>query len=66
MQYIDAILWYASWPVIIWIAYRFMLLNCSHHQKMERLEELEELYIKEHGSLDTLKSGCYYLKNEKD
>ncbi len=58
MEYIDAILWYASWPVIVWIAYRFVLLNCNHHRKMERLEELEAFYIKEHGSLDGLSSTC--------
>ena len=42
MQYTDAILWYASWPVLIYIAYRFVLLNMKHHAKMERLEEYEQ------------------------
>jgi len=47
MEYIDAILWYAAWPVLIYIAYRFVLLNMRHHAKMERLEILEERFGKE-------------------
>ena len=42
-----ALLWYASWPVLIWLAYRFVLLNLRHHARMERLEELEARYAKE-------------------
>ncbi|WP_457596302.1 hypothetical protein [Hydrogenimonas sp.] len=38
----DAILWYATWPVVVYIAYRFVLLNLEHHKKMERLAQLEE------------------------
>jgi len=45
--YIDAIIWYASWPVLIYICYRFVLLNLKHHAKMERLEMLEERCGKE-------------------
>ncbi|WP_456393806.1 hypothetical protein [Nitratifractor sp.] len=36
-----ALLWYASWPVLIWASYRFVLLNIRHHANLERLEELE-------------------------
>jgi hypothetical protein len=42
-----ALLWYASWPVLIWLAYRFVLLNLRHHARMERLEELEARYARE-------------------
>jgi hypothetical protein len=42
MDYIDAILWYMSWPFIVWIAYKFVMINLYHHAKMERLEMLEE------------------------
>jgi len=42
MEYIDAIIWYASWPVLIYVAYRFVLINLRHHAKMERLELLEK------------------------
>ncbi|WP_457605735.1 hypothetical protein [Nitratifractor sp.] len=44
MDYTTAILWYASWPVLIYVAYRFVLLNLRHHAKMERLEMLEERF----------------------
>ena len=44
MEYLDAILWYMSWPLIIWIAYKFVLINLYHHAKMERLEMLEERF----------------------
>ena len=41
MNYTDAILWYLSWPVIIWLSVKFVMLNLNHHKKMERLEEVE-------------------------
>lgn len=47
MEYIDAIMWYVSWPVLIYLSYRFVLLNLKHHAKMERLEMLEEKCGKE-------------------
>jgi len=28
-EYLTAILWYASWPIIIYIAYKFVLINIS-------------------------------------
>ena len=42
MNYTDAILWYLSWPVLIYVAYRFVWLNIEHHGRMERLQELED------------------------
>ncbi len=47
MEYIDAIIWYCVWPVLIYVAYRFVLLNMKHHAKMERLDMLEERFGKE-------------------
>jgi hypothetical protein len=47
VEYIDAIMWYVSWPVLIYLSYRFVLLNLKHHAKMERLEMLEEKCGKE-------------------
>lgn len=44
MNYTDAILWYATWPLFIFIAYKFVMLNLHHHAKMERLESLEERF----------------------
>ncbi|MCF6207588.1 MAG: hypothetical protein L3J47_11985 [Sulfurovum sp.] len=46
-NYTEALIWYAAWPVLIYLAYRFVLLNLRHHGKMERLEELEARYAQE-------------------
>ncbi len=47
MQYTEAILWYAMWPVLIFVAYKFVMVNLRHFSKMERLEELEARYNSE-------------------
>jgi len=47
MEYTDAIIWYLSWPAIVYLSYRFVLLNLKHHAKMERLEMLEKKFGKE-------------------
>ncbi len=44
MDYTDAILWFISWPILIFIAYKFIIINLKHHAKMERLEMLEERF----------------------
>ncbi|WP_457743496.1 hypothetical protein [Sulfurimonas sp.] len=41
---VTEIIWYASWPVFIYLSFKFVLLNLKHHGKMERLEELETLH----------------------
>lgn len=41
MDYKDAIFWYLSWPIVIWLSYKFVKLNLEHHKKMEKLQELE-------------------------
>jgi bacteriorhodopsin len=46
-NYTEALIWYSIWPLLIYIAYRFVLLNLRHHAKMERLEELEARYANE-------------------
>jgi hypothetical protein len=38
----EAIIWYAAWPVVIFISWKFVSLNIDHFSKMERLEELEK------------------------
>ena len=30
LDYTSAILWYASWPVVIFISYKFVMLNIEH------------------------------------
>ncbi|WP_292656302.1 hypothetical protein [Nitratifractor sp.] len=42
MDYTDAIIWYLSWPVLIYVAYRFVWLNIRHHARMEELQLLKE------------------------
>ncbi len=42
MEYIESLVWLGLWPLIIFLGYKFALLNLRHYQKMERLEELEE------------------------
>jgi hypothetical protein len=45
MEYLSEIIWYSTWPIVIFIAVKFVILNLSYYTKMERLEELEEYYI---------------------
>jgi len=40
-DYTEALIWYTMWPVLVYTAYRFVLLNLKHHSKMEKLEALE-------------------------
>lgn len=47
MEYTEALIWYGTWPVLIFLAYKFVLRNLRHYAKMERLEELEERYAQE-------------------
>lgn len=41
MEYLSELFWYLSWPVLIYLSYKFVSLNLDHHEKMERLEGLE-------------------------
>lgn len=40
IDYTSALLWYASWPVVIFISYKFVLLNIEHLE--ENLETKEK------------------------
>jgi len=42
MNYTNEILWFASWPILIWLSYKFVMLNLNHFTKMQRLKELEK------------------------
>lgn len=33
MDYSEALFWYATWPVVIWLAYKFVRLNLKHAPK---------------------------------
>ena len=41
---LSGIIWYASWPILIYLSLKFVTLNLKHYKKMERLEELEALH----------------------
>lgn len=43
MEHLEGILWYATWPVVIYLSLKFVQLNLRHFAKMERLEELEKM-----------------------
>jgi|GEM_PF-959750 hypothetical protein len=40
INYTYALLWYASWPVVIFISYKFIMLNIEHLE--ENLETKEK------------------------
>ena len=44
MENLSEILWYVSWPIVIYTGLKFVQLNLQHYTKMERLEELETLH----------------------
>lgn len=46
MEHLSGMIWYATWPVIIYMSYKFVELNLRHFAKMERLEELETMFEK--------------------
>jgi len=41
-NYTDAIIWFASWPILIWLSYKFVMLNLKHHSAMEKLNECKK------------------------
>lgn len=43
LDYTSAILWYASWPVVIYISYKFVMLNIEHlEENLEKKEQQEK------------------------
>jgi len=42
INYTYGLLWYASWPFVIYISYKFVLLNIEHlEENLERKEQKE-------------------------
>ena len=37
----ESIIWYGTWPIVIFIAWKFVYLNIRHFHNMERLEVFE-------------------------
>ena len=33
MEYLDEIIWYLSLPIMVWVAYRFVLINLNQFDK---------------------------------
>ncbi|MCJ7766739.1 MAG: hypothetical protein MUP09_12530 [Thiovulaceae bacterium] len=46
MEHLSGMIWYATWPIIIYLSWKFVELNLRHFSKMERLEELEAMFEK--------------------
>ena len=44
MEYLSEIIWYITWPILIYVGLKFVQLNLEHFKQMERLEELEALH----------------------
>ncbi len=42
MEYLTEILWFLSWPLVIYLGLKFSVLNVNQIEKLERLEKLEE------------------------
>ena len=42
----ESILWYATWPVVIFLAWKFVAINVNQQLKMERLEAYEAEALK--------------------
>ena len=39
MKYLDAILWYSAWPILIFISYKFVEYNIKSFSKKEKLKK---------------------------
>lgn len=42
MQYLKEILFILSWPLVIYISYKFIVLNIKHFEKMEKYQDKED------------------------
>lgn len=38
MESLSEVIWYSSWPVIIYVGLKFVQLNLKHFDKFEKLE----------------------------
>jgi len=47
MENLSEIIWYVSWPILIYISLKFVQLNLGHFKNMERLEELEAIHAED-------------------
>jgi len=42
MEYLSEIIWYASWPITIFVALKFVQLNVTHLENIVKLETMSE------------------------
>jgi len=38
----EAIIWYSVWPVVIYVSWKFVMLNIKHFTKLEQFKEFEK------------------------
>ena len=43
MDYLTEFIWYASWPILLYVGLKFVELNLKHYKNMESLEEFQNL-----------------------
>ncbi len=42
MDYIEGMIWYGLWPVVIFVSVKFVQHNVKHFQKCEAMEQLHK------------------------
>jgi len=47
MEYLEGMIWYGMWPVVILLSVKFIQHNLRHFKKLERLEAYEKKYGKD-------------------
>ena len=40
-EYTEALIWFTSWPILIFVAYKFVVLNLKHFDAIEKLKDYE-------------------------
>jgi hypothetical protein len=46
MEYLSEIVWYAGWPVLIYVSLKFVEFNFDHFIRTKKAEEFEALHGK--------------------
>lgn len=39
MSVTEAIVWFCTWPIAIWVSYKFVMINLNEHDRLEALIE---------------------------
>ena len=43
MEYISSLLWLLTWPLIIFLGYKFTAFNLKHFQRLEKFEADQDI-----------------------